>query len=179
MAAETSPPVQDSAVAAVSFFFRHTSRNALTASVISSSNIASCPRQSDRRRGVGDDALAAAGKTELFPGGWLGRYPCCINSGEPCNVLADGITVRPNFGRFANNVQIEMGDHTAALLQAIERVGEETVGRCALPLRIAGRKMGAYISIRQRAEDRVDQRMQADIGIRMPGEGLRVPDTYP
>ena len=60
-----------------------------------------------------------------------------------------------------------MGDASAARGDPIDRVFQEAVGGRALPLGIAGREMRTDIAVRQRAEDRVDQRMEADIAVGM------------
>ena len=68
-------------------------------------------------------------------------------------------------------------DAAAARLHALDREGEEAVGGRAAPLRIARRKMHADVAVGERAEDRVDQRMQRDVGIGMAGEPACMRDS--
>ena len=55
--------------------------------------------------------------------------------------------------------------------------GEKAVGRGALPLRIARRKMQPDIAVGERAENGVDQRMQRDVGVGMAGHAARMRDA--
>ena len=63
-------------------------------------------------------------------------------------------------------------------LNALDGECEEAVGRGAAPLRIAGRKMRADVAVGERAEDRVGERMQRDVGVGMAGERVRVRDAH-
>ena len=69
----------------------------------------------------------------------------------------------------------------AARLHALDRKGKETVGGGAAPLLIAGRKMHADVAVSERAEDRVDQRMQGHVGVGMTVTlracGIRTPPS--
>ena len=55
-------------------------------------------------------------------------------------------------------------------LHALDREGEEPVGGGAAPFLVARRKMHADVAVGERAEDRVGQRMQRDVGIGMAGK---------
>ena len=76
----------------------------------------------------------------------------------------------PMRGASQTMVTIEMRDPAAALGHALDREFQELVGRRAAPARIVGREMLADVAVGERAEDRVDQRMQRDVGVRMAGQ---------
>ena len=50
---------------------------------------------------------------------------------------------------------------------ALDREFQELVGRRAAPARVARREMLADVAVGERAEDRVDERMQHHVGIGM------------
>ena len=75
----------------------------------------------------------------------------------------NGTDLRP----LADQRDLEIGDASAARGDAVDRIFQEAVGRRALPLGIARRKVRADIAVGQRAEDGVDQRVQADIAVGM------------
>ena len=52
----------------------------------------------------------------------------------------------------------------------LDREFQELVGRGAAPVRIVRREMLADVAVGERAEDGVDQRVQRDVGVRMPGQ---------
>jgi hypothetical protein len=56
------------------------------------------------------------------------------------------------------------------LVHALDCEFQELVGRRAAPARIVRREMLADIAIGNRAEDGVDQRVERDVGVRMPGQ---------
>ena len=63
---------------------------------------------------------------------------------------------------------VDMRDHAAARPHAIGGIGQENRGGRALPLRIGRRKKRPDVAFAQRAVDRVSERMQRRIRIRMP-----------
>src|SRR6187551_575195 len=99
----TRPPVQDSAVATVSFLRRQISSSLSPAATISSSSIADIPSKPDRGGRIGRDPFTAAGKTEPLAGRRLHGNAV---QGYPRNVrdpLAHGVAVRPDFRGLAYN----------------------------------------------------------------------------
>ena len=86
------------------------------------------------------------------------------------------LAVRRDLRPLADERHVEMDDAAAAFAHAAHRVGEEAVGRSALPLRVGGRKVLADIAVADRAEQRVGQRMEADIGVGMADEAPVVRD---
>ena len=70
-----------------------------------------------------------------------------------------------DFRAFADQRHFEVGNPAAARGDAIDSVFQEAVRRRPLPFGIAGRKMRTDIAIRQRAEDGVDQSVQADVAV--------------
>ena len=96
-----------------------------------------------------------------------------VDAGERGDVCAHGVAMRPDARGLAHDVDIDMGDAAAARGEALEREGDEPVGRGAAPLRIARRKMHADVAVGERAEDGVGQRVQDHVGVGMAGERLR------
>ena len=85
----------------------------------------------------------------------------------------------PIFGRSQIRVTSRLAMRAAARGHALDRVFQELVGGGALPFRVARRKMRADVAVGERAEDGVDQRMQADVAVGMGEEaflcGTRTP----
>ena len=63
-----------------------------------------------------------------------------------------------------------MGDAAAALGDTLDREFQELVRRRALPARIVRGKMLADVAVGDGAEDRIHQRVQRDVGVRMAGQ---------
>src|SRR4051794_2386438 len=173
----TSPPVQDSAVAMVSLRLRHRSsseraraRASLPLILIAPTFIAPifiAPRETDggaRHRG---DASLAAGESKPLAGGRLHRHARQIQAGDVRDPRAHDIPKRSDLRSLADHRHVEMSDAAAARGHAIDGVFQKPMRGGALPSWIARRKMRTDIAIRQRAEDRVDQRVQADIAVGM------------
>src|SRR3954451_7891107 len=73
--------------------------------------------------------------------------------------------MRPDFWTLANQCHVKMGNPPATRGDSIESVFEEFIRFGALPLRIARRKMRTDIAVGERAQDGIDQRVEADISI--------------
>src|ERR1700678_3586188 len=166
-AAATRPPVQDSAVAIVSLRIRQRSSSERERARASLPLILVAPGQADGGARRGGNAFLAAGETEPFAGGRLHGNPRKAQSGDLGDARAHGVPQRSDFRTLADQSDLEMGDTSAAGCDPIDRIGEELVGGGALPLEIAERKMRTDIAIRQRAENGIDQRMEADIAVGM------------
>src|SRR6185369_10742270 len=82
----TSPPVQDSAVATISFLALHRSSRAIAAACVSRSAITPSPSprpgQADGRGRHRHDALLAAGEAKLLAGRGLHRHAVHCNVGD-------------------------------------------------------------------------------------------------
>src|SRR5205085_8943774 len=173
----TSPPVQDSAVAIVSLRIRHKSssereRARASLPLISLAPTFIVPGKTDSGAGGRGDAFLAPGKAEPLAGGRLDRNPRDSHASNLRYPRAHGVAQRPDFRTFADQRDFEIGDAAAARGDAIDRVFQEAVGGSALPFGIAGRKVRADIAIRQRAQNGVDQRMQADVTVGMGEQAL-------
>src|SRR5690349_4972714 len=135
----TSPPVQDSAVATMSFFALHRSSRAVAAAMVSSSAITPAlpgpwqPHRGGRHR---DDAFLTAGEPELFAGRRLHRDAIDRHLGDLSDPFADGVAMRTDARRLAHDSEVEMRDLAAALRDPLHCKLEELVGRRALPARI-------------------------------------------
>src|SRR3954467_13578 len=159
----TRPPVQDSAVAIVSLRIRHRSsseRERARASLPLLMLFA--PGQTDGSGRSGSDAFLAAGEAEPFAGRRLDGDARDIDPRYLGDAGAHDVAQRSNFRALADHRDFEIGNPAAARGDAVDGVFEKLIGCRALPLRIARRKVGADIAVRQRAEDGIDQRMQAD-----------------
>ena len=91
---------------------------------------------------------------------------------------AHGIAMRADPRRLADDRHIKMGNHAGAGANALACERQETVRRSAAPLRIAGRKVHPDIALGERPQDRVHQRMQRNVRIRMSGDAARVRNAH-
>ena len=87
--------------------------------------------------------------------------------------------MRADLGRFADQCQIDIADPVTGLAGKPDSMGQEPIRTGAFPLRIARWEVTADIACTNRAKDRVDQRMDRNIGIAVPGEALVMGDLYP
>src|SRR5205807_2001131 len=153
----TRPPVQDSAVAMVSFRIRQRSssereraRASLPLMSIAPARdvaIPVIPRQADGGGRGRRDAFLAAGKAELFAGGRLdgdARNIQPADIGDPC---AHGVAKRSDFRALADQRDLEMGDTPAARGDPVHRIFQETIRRGALPLGVGWREMRTDIAV--------------------------------
>src|SRR6185436_3968278 len=161
----TRPPVQDSAVAIVSLRIRHKSSSERERARASLPLILFAPGQTNSGGRGGGDAFLAAGKAEPFAGRRLDGDARDVEPGDLGNAGAHDIAQRANLRALADHRDFEIGDPTAARGDTVDGVFEELVGRRALPLRVARRKVRTNISVRQRAENGVDEGMQADVAV--------------
>src|ERR1700704_1506379 len=94
----TRPPVQDSAVATMSFLALQRSSRAVAVATVSRSAITKVlsPRPGQAHRGGRhrDDALLAAGEAELLAGRRLHRHALDRHLGDLGDPLADGVAGR-------------------------------------------------------------------------------------
>ena len=80
----------------------------------------------------------------------------------------------PIFGRSQIMVTSRLAMRPPRCGDALDGVFQELVGGGALPLRVARREVRADVAVGERAEDGVDQRMQADIAVGMGQKALGV-----
>src|ERR1700726_3403008 len=168
----TRPPVQDSAVAMVSLRIRQRSssereRARASLPLMSVAPTFIVPGQADGGARRGGDPLLAAGETEPFAGGRFYSDARDVHPGDLGDTRTHRVPQRSDFRTLANQGHFEIRDPSAAGGNAIDCVFQEAVRRRALPLGVAGRKMRADIAIRERSQDSVDQRMEADIAVGM------------
>src|SRR4051812_4723002 len=125
--AATRPPVQDSAVAMVSFFARQRSSSARACARSSSSAISVAPNnlgrsvdpwQANGRVREGRDALAAPGEAQFLAGRRLDRYAGFRNARDLGNARPHGVAMRTDARCLAHDRGIEMSDAAAARLHA-------------------------------------------------------------
>src|SRR5262245_43703518 len=146
--AVTSPPVQDSAVAIVSFLARQRSSSTRAIPRSSSSySISVAPGQANGRVGEGGYAFAASRETELFAGGRLDRHATDGNARDLGDASSHGVAIRPDARRFAHDSCVEMGDTPATRLHSLDCEGQEAIRRRAPPLRIARGEVHADITL--------------------------------
>ncbi len=84
--------------------------------------------------------------------------------------------MRADARRLAHHRHIDMDDAAFGLRDEIGGMAQEKMRGRAAPFRIARREMHADIAGAERAEDRIGQRMQPDIGVGMADEALAVRD---
>ena len=140
--------------------------------------ISPSPGQPHRGGREGDDAFAAAGEPHLLAGGGLDRHALLRHAGNLGDPRAHGVAMRADARRLADHRDVEMRDQPAAGAHALDRERQEAIGGGAAPLRIAGREVHADVAVRDRAEDRVHQAVQHDVGVGMPGDAARVRDFH-
>ena len=116
------------------------------------------------------DALAPAGKAELFRGRRLDRNTTGRQPADFRDPGTHGLPVRADLRRLADERQVDMGDLAATRYDGIDSLFQEEIGRRALPLRIGGREVAADVSVGKRAENRVGDGVEADIGVGMAGK---------
>src|SRR3546814_4535390 len=76
--------------------------------------------------------------------------------------------MRTDFRGLANQRQVDMFDEAVPFCDALRRIFQETGGGDAAPLRVGWREVAAYVSLRQRAEQGVDQGMDGHVRVAMP-----------
>src|SRR5665213_4391484 len=180
----TRPPVQDSAVAIVSLRIRHRSssereRARASLPLMSVAPTFVVPGQANGGARGCRDAFLASSETKPFAGGGLDGDAGDVEPGDFGDPRPHGVAQRSDLRSLADHGDFEVGDAAAARGDAVDRVFQEAVGSSPLPFGIARRKMRTDIAVRQRAEDRIDQRMQADIavGMRQKAVAVRHPDA--
>src|SRR5262249_32275156 len=136
------------------------------------------PGQADGRSRHGGNAFAASGEAELLAGGRLDADAIDRDAGDLGDALAHGVAMRTDLRGLAHDGEIEVDDAAAALRHALDRELQETVRGGTLPPRIARRKVRADVAVGERAENRVDQRMQPDVGVRVTGDAALVRDLH-
>ncbi len=139
-------------------------------------------RQTDRGRGPWRRSLRGAGKAEALGGGRF--HADLIHRKAVISAIRARIASRcgPTLGASQMRVRVEMADgarHARALARLRK---QELVGARALPLRVAGRKVGADIALAQGAEDGVGKGVKAYFCVRMPveslaGKGMAIPPS--
>src|SRR6185437_5049630 len=170
----TSPPVQDSAVAMVSLRIRQRSSSERERARASLPLMSVAPGQADGGTRRGGDAFLPAGESEPLAGGRFYRDARDIHPGDLGDTRAHGVAQGTDLWPLADQGYFEIGDTATARGHPIDRVFQEFVGRRALPLDIARRKMRTDIAVGERAEDGVDQRVEPDVAVGMREEAAAV-----
>src|SRR5262249_5713394 len=128
----------------------------------------------DRCRRGGCNPFATPGKAEPLAGRCLDAYALDADPGQVGDVGAHAVAVLSDARGFAHDREVEMRDAAAARSYALNGESEKTIGRGTSPLRVAGRKVRANISVGKGAEDRIGERMKRDIGVGVTGERVAV-----
>ena len=171
----TRPPVQDSAVATISFLrlaeIEQGGRGGLRLAICHGK---SAHHQDQGRRTVAVAIAAMPSRRPVKPSCSLVVALTATRSTAISAIsamrCAHGVAMRADARRLAHDGDVEMRDAAAALGHALDREFQELIGRRAAPARIARREMLADVAVGERAEDRVDQRMQRDVGVGMAGQ---------
>ena len=140
-------------------------------------HVASCvakiasSRQAHRGDRLRGDAFAAAGEAEAFGRRRLHADAASIERKDLRDARAHRFAVRPDLRPLADQRDVDMAMHAALrCAPAIRRMRQEHMRRRAAPAFVRGRKMLADIAGAERAQDRVGQRVQSDIGVGMAFE---------
>ena len=135
-------------------------------------------RKKNKRAGHRHDAFPPPDRAQFFHCGGFDPDPIGRDRQDFRDAGLHGRTMRPDLGSLCQERDIDIHDPTAALSHPAGGIRKEQVRRRTFPLRIGWREMLADIAVANGAEQRVCQRMQADIGIRMALEPVRVRDLY-
>src|SRR6476659_6941807 len=127
-----------------------------------------------RGDGLGGDAFAAAGKAQAFGCGGLDADPGGIEFQDLRDPGLHRVAMRPDFGPFADDGDIDMIDDAAPGRHQGRGVVEELPGRRAAPTLIGWREMLADIAFADTAEQRIGDGMQSDIGVGMTFQAVTV-----
>src|SRR5882762_2578232 len=179
----TRPPVQDSAVAMVSLRIRQRSssereRARASLPLMSIAPALIVPGKTDGGARSRSDAFLAAGEAEPLAGGRLHGDARDVHARDLADARPHGVAQGTDFWPFADQCDFEIGDPAAARGDAFDGVFQELVRRGTLPLHVAGRKVRADVAVRQRAENGVHQRMQADIAVGMGEKAFAVQHAH-
>mgnify|MGYP006191519607 CR=1 FL=1 len=129
-------------------------------------------RYFDGRNGLGRDSLAATCEAQSFRRCRLDADSVAGDSGDTGDAGNHGLAVRADARCFTDKGKVEMDDPTATRGEKREGMHEKALGGGAAPLRIGGREVLADVAGADRAQHGIGQRMQRDIGIRMPKQFL-------
>ena len=97
-----------------------------------------------------------------------------VDAGDLGDARAHLVAMRTDLRRLADERHVEIDDPPAFLAHAAHGVGKEAVGRRALPFRIGGREVLADVAVADGAEQRIGQRVQPDVGVRVADEAMVV-----
>src|SRR3954452_3888239 len=140
-AAATRPPVQDSAVAMVSFRIRHRSSSERERARVSLPPMSIFPGKADSGAGGGGDAFLAPRKPQALAGRGLDRHPRNVEPGDVSDPRPHGAAMRADLRALADHRPLQIGNPAAAGGDAVDGVLQKFVGSRGLPLRIARREM--------------------------------------
>ena len=104
----------------------------------------------------------------------LDRDAADVNAGDLGDAGAHRLAMRTDLGRLADERRVEMDDEASARAHPLRRMRKEKMRSRAFPSGIGGREMGADVALGERAVDRVGERMQRHVRVRMAAQGLRV-----
>ena len=118
------------------------------------------------------DAFAAAGEAEPLGGRRLDADPVGVDAGDARRARrASPAACGPIFGASQTSVQSRWLTAKPRAAARAHRLGAGRSPSRALPGRIGGREPLADVAFGERAEDRVGQRMHADVGVGMARRG--------
>ena len=92
------------------------------------------------------------------------------------DVRAHGRDVRRELRRLRDDRGIDVADLVAARVDQRRNVAQEHAAVGALPPRVGVRKVRTDVAQRERAQQRVADRVQQHVGVGMPGEPARMRD---
>ena len=82
--------------------------------------------------------------------------------------------MRANFRSFTDHCDIDITDPVACLCSKSDGMLQELSGTRPAPLRVARREVLSDVSCCHSTKDRIDQSMDRDVGIAMPGKAMRM-----
>ena len=128
----------------------------------------------DRGDGLGGDAFAAAGEASPSVVVALTLTRSGSMPGIRAMLAHHGVAMRADARRSQTSVRSRCTMRPPRAVEQADGVAQEPVRRHAAPRAIGGREMLADVAGADRAQDRIGQRMQRDVGIRIAGERVVV-----
>lgn len=116
------------------------------------------------------DSFLASGEAKLFRGCCLDSNAADIDSGKLGDAGAHGVTMLANLWALADQCQVKMQDGRPVFGATRCREVQKLCAVGIFPTVIRRREVRSDVAIGKGAENRITQRMQANIAIRMRGQ---------
>src|SRR5438552_7312237 len=116
------------------------------------------------------DAFPASERSEPLMGRRLHAYPAGINAQRTRDTLPHRRDVRRQSGLLCDHRSVDVPDLVPRLTNERKRSPEQVDAARVLPLRVVWREVLPDVAESRRAQKRIDDRVQKDVRIAVPGE---------